>query len=39
MPKLADSEVITMEIVGTYLDLSQEREVFDYLAQYSGIGG
>jgi len=29
LPKLADSEVITMELVGTYLGLSQDQEVFD----------
>ena len=34
MPKLADSEVITMEIVGTYLGLSQDQEVFDYFRRH-----
>ena len=34
MPKLADSEVITMEVVGTYLGLSQDREVFDYFRRH-----
>ena len=29
MPKLAESEVMTMELVGTYLGLSQDQEVFD----------
>ena len=29
MPKLTDSEVITMEVVGTYLSFSQDQEVFD----------
>ena len=29
MPKLADSEVMTMELVGTYLGFSQDQEVFD----------
>jgi Transposase DDE domain len=29
LPKLADSEVITMELVGTYLGLCQDQEVFD----------
>ena len=33
-PKLADSEVITIEIVGTYLGLSQDQEVFDYLRHH-----
>jgi hypothetical protein len=28
-PKLADSEVITMEVVGSYLGLSQDQELFD----------
>ena len=35
LPKLADSEVITMEIVGTYLGLSQDQEVFDYFRRNS----
>src|SRR6266478_5343515 len=34
MPKLADSEVITMELVGTYLGLSQDQEVFDYFRRH-----
>ena len=34
MPKLADSEVITMEIVGTYLGFSQDQEVFDYFRRH-----
>lgn len=29
MPKLSDSEVITMEVVGTYLSFLQDQEVFD----------
>ncbi len=29
LPKLTDSEVITMEVVGTYLGLSQDQEIFD----------
>jgi hypothetical protein len=33
-PKLADSEVITMELVGTYLGLSQDQEVFDYFRRH-----
>lgn len=34
MPKLADSEVITMEVIGTYLGLSQDQEVFDYFRRH-----
>src|SRR5205807_6301898 len=34
MPKLADSEVITMELVGIYLGLSQDQEVFDYFRRH-----
>ena len=34
MPKLTDSEVITMEVVGTYLGLSQDQEVFDYFRRH-----
>jgi len=34
MPQLADSEVITMEVVGTYLGLSQDQEVFDYFRRH-----
>ena len=37
MPKLADSEVITMELVGTYLGLSQDQEVFDYFRRHYRI--
>ena len=33
-PKLADSEVITMELVGTYLGLAQDQEIFDYLRRH-----
>jgi hypothetical protein len=35
LPKLADSEVITMELVGTYLGLSQDQEMFDYFRRNS----
>jgi hypothetical protein len=35
LPKLTDSEVITMELVGTYLGLSQDQEVFDYFRRHS----
>ena len=34
MPQLADSEVLTMEIVGTYLGLSQDSEVFTYFQRH-----
>lgn len=34
MPKLADSEVITMELVGTYLGFSQDQKVFDYFRRH-----
>ena len=34
LPKLADSEVITMELVATYLGLSQDKEVFNYFRRH-----
>jgi hypothetical protein len=34
LPKLADSEVVTIEVVGTYLGLSQDQEVFDYFRRH-----
>ena len=34
MPKVAASEVITMELVGAYLGLSQDQEVFDYFRRH-----
>ncbi len=34
LPKLTDSEVITMEVVGTYLGLSQDQEIFDYFRRH-----
>lgn len=34
MPKLTDSEVVTIEVVGTYLGLSQDQEVFDYFRRH-----
>ncbi len=34
MPKLADSEVVRIEVVGTYLGLSQDQEVFDYFRRH-----
>lgn len=42
-PQLADSEVLTMEVVGTYLGLSQDKKVFSYFQTHSlhffpGIG-
>lgn len=30
VPKLSDSEVITMEVVGSYPGLSQDKELFHY---------
>jgi len=33
-PKLTDSEVITMEVVGSYLGLSQDKKLFDYFQQH-----
>jgi hypothetical protein len=29
MPTLSDSEVVTMEVVGTYLGLAQDKALFD----------
>jgi hypothetical protein len=34
MPQLADSEVLTMEVVGTYLGLSQDKALFAYFHQH-----
>ncbi len=34
MPKLTDSEVIMMEVVGTDLGLSQDQEIFDYFRRH-----
>lgn len=33
-PKLADSEVLTMEVVGTYLGLSQDKALFMYFRRH-----
>lgn len=33
-PKLQDSEVITMEVIGSYLGLSQDKELFAYFQQH-----
>lgn len=33
-PKLTDSEVITMEVVGSYLGLSQDKKLFAYFQQH-----
>ena len=33
-PKLADSEVITMEIVGEYLSLNQDKAIFTYFQRH-----
>lgn len=35
-PILSDSEVITIEIVGSYLGLSQDRELFEYFGRHYG---
>jgi hypothetical protein len=35
MPKLDDSEVVTIEVVGTSLGLSQDQEVFDDFRRHS----
>jgi len=34
MPTLADSEVLTMEIVGEYLSLNQDKAIFDYFRRH-----
>ncbi len=34
MPKLADSEVLTMEVVGTYLGISQDKALYDYFRRH-----
>jgi hypothetical protein len=33
-PKLSDSEAITLEVVGSYLGLSQDQELFDYFRRH-----
>lgn len=33
-PRLADSEVLTMEVVGTYLGLSQDKALFTYFRRH-----
>ncbi len=33
-PKLSDSEVITMEVVGSYLGLSQDKKLFTYFREH-----
>lgn len=35
-PKLADSEVLTMEVVGEYLKLDQDRTLYTYFRQHHG---
>lgn len=35
-PSLADSEVLTMEVVGEFLGLDQERQMFDYFRRHYG---
>ena len=34
-PKMSDSEVITIEIVGSYLGLSQDQELFEFFRRHS----
>ena len=34
VPKLTDSEVITMEVVGSYLSLSQDKKLLNYFQQH-----
>lgn len=34
MPKLTDSEVLTMEVVGTYLGISQDKALYDYFRRH-----
>ena len=34
MPKLADSEVLTMEVIGTYLGLNQDKALFIYFRRH-----
>lgn len=33
-PKLSDSEVVAIEVVGSYLGLSQDQELFDYFRRH-----
>ena len=35
-PTLSDSEVLTMEIVGEYLSLDQDKAIFDYFGDTTG---
>ncbi len=35
-PALADAEVLTMEVVGEFLGLDQERQMFDYFRRHYG---
>src|SRR5690349_6272570 len=35
MPTLSDSEVLTIEVVGSYLGLSQDSAIFDYFRRHS----
>lgn len=34
MPTLSDSEVLTIEVVGTYLSLSQDKKLFEYFREH-----
>src|SRR5215472_7828226 len=33
-PRLADSEVLTLEVIGTYLGLNQDKALFDYFRRH-----
>jgi hypothetical protein len=35
-PRLADSEVLTMEVVGEYLGIDTDRGLYDYFRRYYG---
>ena len=34
MPLLADSEVLTMEVVGEYLGLNKDKAIYDYFRRH-----
>jgi hypothetical protein len=34
MPKLTESEVITMEVVGSYLGITQDKALYDYFRRH-----
>jgi hypothetical protein len=35
-PKLADTEVLTLEVVGAFLGLDQDQAIFDYVRRHDG---